>query len=158
MHQKTIVITTIFKGYGTNYFENNEFYEGEWFAGKRSGWGRMYFENGDIYEGEWLNDMRHGKGMLRFCNNNRYEGEWKQDKKNGFGKYFFLDKGQLLEGFWVENVNKTGKMIDFDRDTATARSHGRIVDGDAAVVVSCRSSALARNRHGRSAATGLHGA
>ncbi len=53
-------------------------------------------------------------------NNNRYEGEWKNDKKNGHGRYFFLDKGQLLEGYWVDDINKTGKMIDFDRDGAVS--------------------------------------
>jgi hypothetical protein len=29
-----------------------------------------------------------------------------------------LNKGQLLEGFWVNDINKTGKMIDFDRENA----------------------------------------
>jgi len=33
-------------------------------------------------------------------------------------KVFFLNKGQLLEGFWVDDINKTGKMIDFDRENA----------------------------------------
>jgi hypothetical protein len=41
------------------------------------------------------------------------------DKKNGEGKFFFLNKGQLLEGFWVDDINKTGKFIDFDRENAT---------------------------------------
>ena len=78
----------------------------------------MYFANGDIYEGEWLEDKRHGKGMLRLANNNRYEGEWKLDKKNGNGKFFFLNKGQMLDGYWVNDINKTGEMIDFDRENA----------------------------------------
>jgi len=25
----------------------------------------------------------------------------------------------MLEGFWVDDINKTGQMIDFDRDNAT---------------------------------------
>jgi hypothetical protein len=79
----------------------------------------MYYANGDIYEGEWLDDMRHGKGMLRLANSNRYEGEWKLDKKNGEGKFFFLKKGQMLQGYWVEDINKTGQIIDFDRENAT---------------------------------------
>jgi hypothetical protein len=52
-------------------------------------------------------------------NDNRYEGEWKVDKKNGNGKFFFLNKGQMLEGFWIDDINKTGHMIDFDRENAT---------------------------------------
>jgi cytochrome b involved in lipid metabolism len=51
-------------------------------------------------------------------NNNRYEGEWAEGKKNGTGKYYFLNKGQLLEGFWVNDINKTGKLINFDRENA----------------------------------------
>jgi len=53
------------KGYGTYYYTDKDYYEGEWYANKRSGWGRQYYKNGDIYEGEWLNDERSGKGMLR---------------------------------------------------------------------------------------------
>ena len=53
------------------------------------------------------------------ANNNRYEGEWAMDKKNGNGKFFFLNKGQMLEGYWVNDINKTGAVTDFDRDNAT---------------------------------------
>lgn len=53
------------QGYGAFYYTDEEFYEGEWYCGKRSGWGRMYYANGDIYEGEWLEDKRNGQGMLR---------------------------------------------------------------------------------------------
>ncbi len=129
------------KGYGAYYYSATHFYEGEWYAGKKSGWGRMYYDNGDIYEGEWQDDMRSGQGMLRlsgfinsvihlclspFCilvffglaNNNRYEGEWKRDKKNGNGKFFFLNKGNLIEGFWVDDVCKASQVIDFDREHA----------------------------------------
>ena len=53
------------QGYGTNYYSNDEYYEGEWYGGNRSGWGRMYYSDGSIYEGEWYNDCRHGNGLLR---------------------------------------------------------------------------------------------
>ena len=46
----------------------NEYFEGEWYQGKRSGWGRMYYADGAVYEGEWLNGCRHGNGMLRLGN------------------------------------------------------------------------------------------
>lgn len=54
-----------FKGYGSHFYGLNEYYEGEWYGGKRSGWGRMYYADGTIYEGEWYDDMRSGQGMLR---------------------------------------------------------------------------------------------
>ena len=55
----------LLQGYGTNFYSHNEYYEGEWYADKRSGWGRMYYSDGSVYEGEWYNNMRNGEGMLR---------------------------------------------------------------------------------------------
>ena len=52
------------QGYGTNFYSEAEYYEGEWYAGKRSGWGRMYYADGSVYEGEWFDDQRSGKGLL----------------------------------------------------------------------------------------------
>ncbi|PIO29358.1 hypothetical protein AB205_0180040 [Aquarana catesbeiana] len=52
-------------GYGTYFYTDTEYYEGDWKAGQRSGWGRMHFANGDLYEGEWLEDKHCGQGMLR---------------------------------------------------------------------------------------------
>ena len=56
------------QGYGTNFYSYNEYFEGEWYADKRSGWGRMYYTDGSVYEGEWYNDLRNGEGMLRLGN------------------------------------------------------------------------------------------
>ena len=96
----------------------------------------MYYKDKSVYEGEWLNDMRNGQGMLRLgihlkihtyidiltvirtaCDN-RYEGSWKDNKKHGSGKFFYLDKGQVLKGTWVEDIPKCGMMEDFGRDGA----------------------------------------
>ena len=57
--------------------------------------------------------------MLRLSNDNRYEGKWKEDKKHGEGKFYYLDKGQVLIGTWVENISKCGEMIDYHREGAT---------------------------------------
>ncbi|KAM6156254.1 MORN repeat-containing protein 3 [Rhynchocyon petersi] len=107
-------------GYGIQFYGIKEYYEGEWCQSQRSGWGRMYYTNGDIYEGQWLQDKHHGEGMLRLQNGNRYEGHWQRGMKNGPGRFFYLDCGQLFEGFWVDNVPKSGTMIDFGRDEAPA--------------------------------------
>ena len=53
------------QGYGTHFYGEDEYYEGEWYADRRSGWGRMYYTDGTIYEGEWYDDQRNGQGMLR---------------------------------------------------------------------------------------------
>ncbi|KAH3884659.1 MORN repeat-containing protein 3-like [Dreissena polymorpha] len=107
-------------GYGTNFYNDEEYYEGELYADKRSGWGRMYFKDGTIYEGEWYDDQRNGQGMLRLPNENRYEGSWRNDKKNGPGKFYYLTHGQLYEGVWVDDIAKCGTMKDFDRKNAPA--------------------------------------
>jgi len=54
-----------FQGYGTNFYSSSEYYEGEWYADRRSGWGRMYYSDGSVYEGEWYDDKEDGDGMLR---------------------------------------------------------------------------------------------
>lgn len=54
------------------------------------------------------------------ANENRYEGSWKNGMKHGPGKFVYLDKGQLYEAVWVENIAKCGKMSDFGREGAPA--------------------------------------
>jgi len=105
-------------GYGTHFYKADEYYEGEWYADNRSGWGRMYFSDGSIYEGEWYDDERCGQGLLRLADENRYEGSWKNDKKNGPGKFYYLDKGQMYEGVWLDGIPKCGEMKDFGREMA----------------------------------------
>ena len=56
--------------------------------------------------------------MNCIANENRYEGSWKDDKKHGEGKFFYLNKGQLYTGVWVEDIAKCGTMEDFGREGA----------------------------------------
>ena len=57
------------QGYGTHFYSDCEYYEGEWYGNKRSGWGRMYYADGSVYEGEWYDNQRSGQGMLRLGEN-----------------------------------------------------------------------------------------
>ena len=57
------------QGYGTLFYNDMEYYEGEWYADKRCGWGRMFYEDGSVYEGEWDDDKCNGRGMLRLSKN-----------------------------------------------------------------------------------------
>ena len=108
----------VMQGYGTNFYSDDEYYEGEWYADKRSGWGRMYYADGSVYEGEWYGNKRNGKGLLRLANDNRYEGSWSNDMKNGAGKFYYLDKGQVYVGNWVDDIAKCGTLEDFGREGA----------------------------------------
>ncbi|KAL3308911.1 MORN repeat-containing protein 3 [Cichlidogyrus casuarinus] len=97
-------------GTGENWYSSTEYYEGEWAFNKRDGWGRMYSSDGSIYEGEWKQDKMSGKGLMYMKNGNRYEGQWSNGQKNGSGKMFFTTTQQLLEGYWVDDICKCGKM------------------------------------------------
>ncbi len=48
-----------------------------------------------------------------------YEGSWRDDMKNGPGKFFYLDKGQVYTGDWVDDIAKCGALEDFGREGAT---------------------------------------
>lgn len=112
------ILSSTAQGYGTNFYSEDEYYEGEWYADKRSGWGRMYYSDGSVYEGEWYSDKRSGKGLLRLANGNRYEGSWNNHMKNGPGKFYYLDKGQVYVGQWVDDIAKCGTLEDFGRESA----------------------------------------
>uniref|UniRef100_A0A8C1UXC0 MORN repeat-containing protein 3 n=1 Tax=Cyprinus carpio TaxID=7962 RepID=A0A8C1UXC0_CYPCA len=106
------------KGAGTYFYSLSAFYEGQWRGDQRSGRGQMQYENGELYEGEWLKDKHHGEGLLLLANGNRFVGTWSDGQKNGHGKFFYLDRGQLYESFWVDDVAKCGTLSDFGREAA----------------------------------------
>uniref|UniRef100_A0A8C1KHU1 MORN repeat-containing protein 3 n=1 Tax=Cyprinus carpio TaxID=7962 RepID=A0A8C1KHU1_CYPCA len=89
-----------------------------WRGDQRSGRGQMQYENGELYEGEWLKDKHHGQGLLLLANGNRFVGTWSDGQKNRHGKFFYLDRGQLYESFWVDDVAKCGTLSDFGREAA----------------------------------------
>ena len=69
-----------------------------------------------------VNDMERATALnvnsLFPANENRYEGSWKGDKKHGPGKYYYLNKGQMYDGTWADDIARCGKMVDFGRDKA----------------------------------------
>ncbi|KAI5100071.1 MORN repeat-containing protein 3 [Silurus meridionalis] len=105
------------EGFGTRYYSSSARYEGEWVQNERS-MGRMKYENGDVYEGEWLRDKPHGQGTLWLANGNRYEGSWTDGKKHGHGRFFYTDRGQLYQGFWVDDVPRCGTVCDYNKKNA----------------------------------------
>ena len=52
------------------------------------------------------------------ANGNRYEGLWSRGMKNGEGNFFYMDRGQVYTGDWVDDIAKCGTLEDTDRDTA----------------------------------------
>lgn len=70
----------------------------------------MYYDDGSIYEGEWYAGKRSGKGLHKLENGNRYEGSWENDMKNGPGKYFYMERGLVYTGSWKDDIAKCGTM------------------------------------------------
>lgn len=55
------------------------------------------------YEGELKNGERHGFGKWVLGNNERFEGNFYEGKAHGKGRYVSR-KGEVLVGFWIQNV------------------------------------------------------
>lgn len=51
-------------GFGYHWYEDGNYYEGDFWRNKRQGYGEMWFCNGEYYEGNWKNNLFHGMGML----------------------------------------------------------------------------------------------
>ena len=70
--------------------------------------GILYYNNGDYYEGEFQNGKKEGFGIIIYKNGTRYEGIFKNNKHNGYGKLIQLD-GEVFIGDWKEGkINGKG--------------------------------------------------
>ena len=69
---------------------NQEYYEGDIKANRRSGKGVFYYENGDVYDGEFMNDKRVGKGKMIFADQSTLISQFIDDQADGHG--IFEDK------------------------------------------------------------------
>lgn len=58
--------------------------------------------NGNIYEGQWCNGLKHGEGL-----------------------YVFKEKGQYMEGIWIQGVPRVGVIKHFSpkQNVLTVASH-----------------------------------
>lgn len=71
-------------------------YEGEYKGAKKWGLGSFWYENGDFFHGNWENDKHHGEGVYYFWNKdapdqpNVYTGTFDHGTFHGFGKIFKL--------------------------------------------------------------------
>ena len=98
-----------------NFYSADEYYEGEWYAGKRSGWGRIYYSDGSIYyEGEWYNNCCHGNGLGVWKNfysaDEYYEGEWYGGKRSGWGRMYYSDE-LIYEREWYNDCHHGNSLL-----------------------------------------------
>ena len=62
-------------------------YIGEWTDGAIHGFGYHWYENGDYYEGDFYRSKRQGCGHMWHCNGDYYVGTWKSNLYDGMGIY-----------------------------------------------------------------------
>ena len=73
---------------------------------------KIRYSNGDVYEGTIYNRYKSGKGKIHYINGDLYEGEWLYDKREGQGKFYIKSEDITIEGLFVNDEIKTGKLID----------------------------------------------
>ena len=59
--------------------------------GKKKDTENVFWENGDYYIGQFLGNNRTGKGKYFWPNGDCYEGDIVNNKKEGYGKYIWKD-------------------------------------------------------------------
>ncbi len=113
-------------GFGTQFFNNGNRYDGFFLEGKRRGYGEALIGKRLIYRGEWVDNKRHGCGYARydgleydceyigyfvkdhphgfgvcfFNNGDVYVGEWDHGQRHGKGTYIYFNKALREEGWW----------------------------------------------------------
>ncbi|XP_021698461.1 MORN repeat-containing protein 3 [Aedes aegypti] len=102
-------------GLGVKYYSHGK-YLGYWERDQRSGHGFIWFDNGDFYMGEWLDDCFDGLGVFLELGGNRYHGQFRKGLKHGEGLYLHSRTGQIQRGFWTEGVFKMGEIEDWNRN------------------------------------------
>ncbi|XP_050421240.1 MORN repeat-containing protein 3-like [Adelges cooleyi] len=102
------------------WYGKNGIYEGEYMPGTKlkCGYGTMRWNDGSVYSGFWSNNKYHGKGLLVEANGNYYDGYWNYGLKHGKGIYMYRNRGQKMDGVWVDGVPKVSTIIDFQRQNA----------------------------------------
>ena len=55
------------EGFGSYFYRNGDWYEGEFVAGVRCGRGTMHYANGDTYVGAWEDGETHGFGVFKWA-------------------------------------------------------------------------------------------
>lgn len=94
-------LNNLFHGQGKLISNDSTFYEGNWYAGEKSGQG-TYYGDDFAYSGIWKNDSLNGYGT--FINDTyEYQGYWNSHHFNGEGSLVINDT-IVYEGNFKDNV------------------------------------------------------
>ena len=76
-------------GYGLIYYQNGDFYLGEWRKNQRQGRGIYVYHERGVYHGKWEGDEIGSYGCFCYPNGDVYIGGWKEGQKDGKGRYVY---------------------------------------------------------------------
>ncbi|WP_298511039.1 hypothetical protein [uncultured Kordia sp.] len=119
-------------GFGTTkYADNNSYYSGQFFDGRKNGIGAYFWASGSKFFGMYKNDSITGLGIYIWSDNSIYNGYWKNHKREGFGinewingnhddktliKYVGEHKNNIRHGYGIKyyknGTYKSGIWID----------------------------------------------
>ena len=95
------------KGNGKYFYENGEYYIGQWLKGLRNGKGIEYYQNGNIkYSGDFVNDNYEGNGQFFDENGNYYIGQWLNNLPNGKGTEYYKNGNIKYDGNFVNGKHE----------------------------------------------------
>ncbi|MCL2376649.1 MAG: hypothetical protein FWC76_04550 [Defluviitaleaceae bacterium] len=76
-----------------------DWYEGEFWDGRRHGHGTYFWSNGNMHVGNWINGEATGHGILYWANGDRHEGVFVNGQRHGWGTMTYTD-GTIRSGMW----------------------------------------------------------
>ncbi|KAK8810462.1 hypothetical protein WA158_007037 [Blastocystis sp. Blastoise] len=99
------------------YYNNGDYYKGEWEGYIPEGVGIYTYYNGNIYEGEFNHGYFNGMGTMYYINGDIFEGIFKDGKKNGegiykicnmkylqcLGKFICIRPYDIIDGKWTND-------------------------------------------------------
>ena len=103
-----------FDGIGKYYYENDEYYIGQFKNGLKNGKGIEYYPNGNIkYDGEFVDDKFEGDGKYIYKNGESYSGKFKNGFLHGKGIYYYENGKICYEGDFINDKYEGNGRYNF---------------------------------------------
>ena len=116
------------EGNGKEYYDNGEYYIGQFKYNAKDGKGVYYNSKGLIkYEGDLLNDEMDGYGKFYYLDDEKYEGQFKKSSREGIGKLIFKDGDYYIGEY--KNNKRNGKGKEYYKN-GNIKYEGEFVDDE----------------------------
>ncbi|MDR3148505.1 MAG: hypothetical protein LBT88_00600 [Oscillospiraceae bacterium] len=98
-----VYIYDVKNGRDAEYYENGDYYIGNFVNGVRSGKGKCVWTNGDEYEGNWIYGERTGWGTYTWANGDKYIGNFVEGRRDGHESTMLWTNGDKYFGDFENN-------------------------------------------------------